>query len=72
MTDQTDGTLEVPNKFIPSPRFRAWLYGVVAAVLVVLVAVGVLAPDVSNPILAVVGAVLGIGTSTLALVNTPK
>lgn len=70
--DGTDHGLSIPNRYIPSPAARAWIYGVVAAVLALLVAVGVIAPDVSGHILGIASAVLGIAVSGLALSNTPR
>ena len=72
MTDPNDGALEVPNKWIPSPRARAWLYGVATAVAAVLVAYGVTSPEQSGQWIMLVGAILGTAPNALALANTPK
>lgn len=61
-----------PNNWIPSPRVRTWLYGIVAAVVPLLSVLGIVTPDVGGHVLTIAAAVLGIGTLTLAAVNTPK
>lgn len=61
-----------PNKWIPSPRVRSWIYGIVAAVVPLLGVLGVVTPDVGGHILTIAGAVLGVGALALANANTPK
>lgn len=63
---------ETPNRWIPSPAARTWLYGVVAAVVPLLGVLGILTPDVAGHVLSIAGAVLAVGGLTLAARNTPK
>lgn len=65
-------TLEVPNKWIPSPELRMWGYRVLVAVVPLLVLLGVFTPDVASNILNIAAAVLAVGGVGLAAVNTPK
>lgn len=48
---------------------RAWLYGVVTALVPVLTAYGLVTPDLASKWLIVVAAVLSAGSSSLALKN---
>lgn len=68
----TVGVDNTPNKWIPSPRVRSWIYGIVAAVVPLLGVLGVVTPDVGGHILNIAGAVLGVGALALANANTPK
>lgn len=61
-----------PNRWIPSPEVRTWLYGIVAAVVPLLGVLGVVTPDVAGHVLTIAGAVLAVGGLTLAARNTPK
>ena len=61
-----------PNRWVPDPVIRRYLYGVVVALIPVLVAFGVVSPDSVQVWLNVAAAVLGLGTTTLAIANTPK
>lgn len=67
-----DGQLEVPNRWIPSPATRSWLYGVLIAVGGLLVALGLLQQEVWLQIVNVLGAIFVIGAGALANANTPK
>lgn len=61
-----------PNRWIPSPAVRQWLYGIVAAVVPLLGVLGILTPDVAGHVLSIAGAILAVGGLTLAARNTPK
>jgi hypothetical protein len=61
-----------PNRWIPDPAVRRWLYGVVVAMIPVLVLFGLISPESVQLWLNLAAAVLGLGTTALATVNTPK
>ena len=54
------------------PEVRKWIYGIIAATVPLLIAMGTLADEVGAQILNVAAAVLAIGGSTLAITNVPK
>lgn len=62
----------VPNKGIHNPQTRKYVYGIVAAVIPLLVIFGVVAEDQVQLYLTLAAAVLGFGSSALAAPNTPK
>lgn len=66
-----DHASETPNKFIPSPEARQWLYGIAVAIAALLGLYGVLTIEEGTGWLAVVGALLGL-PQLLAAGNTPK
>jgi hypothetical protein len=53
------------------PETRKWIYGVIAAIVPLLVIVGILSEELASPILNVVSAILTIGGSALAISNVP-
>ena len=53
------------------PEVRSWVYGVSVAVIALLVALGVLAPDLDETILNLIAAVLGLGNAGLATAYRP-
>lgn len=61
-----------PNRWVPSPAVRAWLYGIVAAVVPLLVLLGVFSSEIGAHVLNVAAAFLAIGGLALAARNTPK
>ena len=63
---------ETPNRWITSPAARRWIYGVLIAVIALLVTLGVVTPEIADGVTAIVVAVLGIGGLGLAEANTPK
>lgn len=73
-TNQTDGTLEVPNRWIPSPRLRVWIYGVLAAGLAAAGVFGLIQPTYADALEKIFGAILVIGGGglSLAAANVPK
>jgi hypothetical protein len=60
-----------PAKVIAQPRTRAYIYGVSIPLIALLVGLGYLTDGTAGLVLNLVAAVLGVGTSTLAAVNTP-
>lgn len=63
---------DTPNLLIANPAVRKAIYGLAAAVGALLVVVGVSTPDQVQAWLVVVGNVLTVIATVLALVNTPK
>ena len=61
-----------PNRWVPSPAVRAWLYGIVAALVPLLVLLGVFSTEVGAHVLNLAAAFLAIGGLALAARNTPK
>lgn len=61
-----------PNRVITDPLVRRYLYGVVLAFIPILVSAGVLTGGDAQLWLNVAAAVLGLGTTGLAVANTPK
>lgn len=59
-----------PAKIIAQPRTRAYIYGVSIPLIALLVGLGYLTDGTAGLILNLVAAVLGVGTSTLAVANT--
>ena len=57
------------GNWVSSVRVRQWLYGIAAAVVPLLVLLGLVADEVGQAILTVVAAVLAVGSSALAGVN---
>ena len=54
------------------PQTRKLIYGVIAAVVPLLVAFGTIAEPLAGQILAVAAAILTVGGSALAIKNVPK
>lgn len=61
-----------PNRWVPSPAVRAWLYGIIAALVPLLVLLGVFSTEVGAHVLNVAAAFLAIGGLALAAKNTPR
>ncbi|QXE28547.1 hypothetical protein [Microbacterium paraoxydans] len=61
-----------PNRWVPSPAVRAWLYGIIAALVPLLVVLGVFSTEIGAHVLNVVAAFLAIGGLALAAKNTPR
>lgn len=59
-----------PAKIIAQPRTRAYIYGVSIPLIALLVGLGYLTEGTAGLVLNLVAAVLGVGTSTLAVANT--
>ncbi|MEW1813286.1 hypothetical protein AB0284_21595 [Pseudarthrobacter phenanthrenivorans] len=72
MADHRAPTDRTPNRWIPDPIIRKYLYGVVLAMIPVLVAFGFISPEQVQLWLNLAAAVLGLGTTVLATANTPK
>lgn len=63
---------ETPNSWIPSPAVRAWLYAIIAALVPLLVMLGVFSSEVGAHVLNIAAAFLAIGGLALAAKNTPR
>ena len=57
---------------LKDPMVRKYIYSVATALIPMLVIAGVMVPGWSEVTLALVAALLGLGTTTLAGANTPK
>jgi hypothetical protein len=53
------------------PHVRKWIYGIIAATVPLLIAVGTISGELGQQILNVAAAVLAIGGSALAIKNVP-
>jgi hypothetical protein len=54
------------------PETRKWIYGIIAALVPLLVTIGTLSDELASQILSVVAAVLTVGGSALAIKNVPS
>lgn len=54
------------------PELRRWIYGVIAAVVPLLVMVGTLTDEVAQQVMNITAAVLAVGGSALAISNVPN
>lgn len=63
--------MEVPNKWIPKPELRRWLYGVLVGVGLLLVTLGVIDGTIWESIDRLLTYALMIGSGGAAFVNTP-
>ena len=57
-------------RIVLDPRVRKYIYGVSIPLIALLVGLGLVDEGTSALVLTLVGAVLGVGTSTLAVANT--
>lgn len=62
---------ETPNKWIPRPEVRLWLYGVLVALAALGIGYGLITIEQGGLWLAVFAAVLGVGP-LIAARNTPR
>jgi hypothetical protein len=53
------------------PQVRKWIYGIIAATVPLLIALGTITGDLGQQILNVAAAVLAVGSSALAISNVP-
>jgi hypothetical protein len=53
------------------PRTRKWIYGIIAALVPLLITFGSLSDEVGKELLGVAAAILAIGGSALAIKNVP-
>ena len=60
-----------PNRWVPSPAARLWLYGIAVAVAALLVGYGILTIEQGGLWLAVIGAILGTSNAVAAR-NVPR
>ena len=56
----------------PTPATRKWIYGLIAAIVPLLVTLGILSEELASPLLNVFAALLTIGGSALAISNVPS
>ena len=61
---------EGPARIVLDPKVRAYVYGISIPLIALLVGLGYVADGTASLILNLVSAVLGVGTSTLAVANT--
>lgn len=61
-----------PNRLVPSPAVRTWIYSIIAAAVPLLVLLGVFTVDVGTHVLNIAAALLAVGGLALAGANTPK
>jgi hypothetical protein len=54
------------------PETRKWIYGIIAALVPLLVTIGTLSDELASQILSVVAAILTVGGSALAIKNVPS
>lgn len=55
-----------------TPHTRKWIYGIIAALVPMLVTLGYLSPDIAKELLAVAAAILTVAGSALAIKNVPE
>ena len=60
-----------PARIVLDPKVRAYIYGVSIPAIALLVGLGYVSDGTASLILNLASAVLGLGTSTLAVANTP-
>jgi hypothetical protein len=53
------------------PHVRKWIYGIIAAAVPLLIAIGTISGEIGQQVLNVAAAVLAIGGSALAIKNVP-
>lgn len=54
------------------PEVRKWIYGIIAATVPLLIALGSITNEIGAQVLNVAAAVLAVGGSALAIANVPK
>lgn len=54
-----------------TPQVRQWVYGIIAALMPILVIAG-LSSELASSIALLVSAILGVGSNALAAVNVPR
>lgn len=57
-------------RIVLDPKVRKYIYGVSIPLIALLVSLGLVDEGTSALVLTLVGAILGVGTSTLAVANT--
>jgi hypothetical protein len=53
-----------------TPATRRWIYGVMAAIIPLLITLGVITAEIGGSVLNIVAAALALGTSSMAYQNT--
>ena len=54
------------------PATRKWIYGIIAALVPLMVTLGYLSPELSRDLLSIAAAILTVGGSALAIKNVPS
>ena len=62
---------QTPNRWVPSPEVRLWMYGILVALAALAVAYGVVTVEQGGLWLALAAAVLGVG-NLIAARNVPR
>lgn len=62
---------QTPNRWVPSPEARLWLYGILVALAALAVAYGIVTVEQGGLWLSLAAAVLGIG-NLIAARNVPR
>lgn len=62
---------QTPNRWVPSPEVRLWMYGILVALAAIAVAYGVVTVEQGGLWLALGAAVLGVG-NLIAARNVPR
>ena len=62
---------QTPNRWVPSPEVRLWMYGILVALAALGVGYGLLTVEQSGLWLALASAILGIG-NLIAARNVPR
>lgn len=62
---------QTPNKWVPRPELRAWLYGIGIALAAMLIGYGVFTAEQGGLWIALLGAILGVNESVAAR-NVPR
>ncbi|HEY9438274.1 MAG TPA: hypothetical protein VIS29_06425 [Streptomyces sp.] len=70
MTDAPQHATETPNKWVPSPAVRTYIYGILVVLAAIAVAYGFITAEQGGLWLSLGAAVLGLG-NLLAARNTP-
>ena len=60
-----------PNRWVPSPEVRLWMYGILVALAALLIGYGILTVEQGGLWLALFAAVLGVG-NLIAARNVPR
>ena len=62
---------QTPNRWVPSPEVRLWMYGILVALAALAVAYGLVTVEQGGLWLALAAAVLGVG-NLIAARNVPR
>lgn len=62
---------QTPNKWVPRPELRAWLYGIGIAAAAVLIGYGIITAEQGDLWVSLLGAILGVSNAVAAR-NLPR